>query len=64
MLKVSASPHITSSMTTQKVMLYVIIALLPSLVTGIVMFGIKALILTLVCIAGSVAMEGLCRIIM
>lgn len=64
MLKVSASPHITSSMTTQKVMLYVIIALLPSLVTGIVMFGIKALILALVCIAGSVAMEGLCRIIM
>ena len=29
MLKVSASPHITGNMTTQKIMLLVIIALLP-----------------------------------
>lgn len=64
MLKVSASPHITGNMTTQKIMLLVIIALLPSLLTGIVMFGLKALILSVVCIVGCVAMEAVCRIIM
>ncbi|MBO5383496.1 MAG: RnfABCDGE type electron transport complex subunit D [Ruminococcus sp.] len=64
MLKVSASPHITGNMTTQKIMLLVIIALLPSLLTGIIMFGLKALILSVVCIVGCVAMEAVCRIIM
>lgn len=64
MLKVSASPHITGNMSTQKIMLLVIIALLPSLITGIVMFGVKALILSVACIAGCVVTEALCRIIM
>lgn len=64
MLKVSASPHITSSLTTQKIMLMVIIALLPSLITGVIMFGLHALILSLICIMSAVAFEGVSRIIM
>lgn len=64
MLKISASPHITDSISTRKIMLLVIIALLPSLTVGIVMFGLRALLLTLVCVVASVAFEGICRIIM
>ena len=54
---VSSSPHVRSKDTTGKIMLYVIIALLPTSLFGIYNFGIRALILILVTIASCVASE-------
>lgn len=42
LLTVSPSPHIKNGVTTQKIMLHVLIALLPATIWGIVMFGGKA----------------------
>ena len=54
---VSSSPHVRSKDTTIKIMLYVIMALLPTSLFGIYNFGIRALILILVTIASCVASE-------
>ena len=54
---VSSSPHVRSKDTTSKIMLYVIIALLPTSLFGIYNFGIRALILILATIASCVASE-------
>lgn len=43
-LVVSSSPHIRSGNTTQKIMLDVLIALLPSAIAGVVIFGFRALL--------------------
>ena len=56
---VSTSPHIRSSMSTQKIMLYVILALLPATCFGIWNFGPGALVLVIVCIATCVLSEFL-----
>ena len=44
-MKVSSNPHIRSKMSTQIIMLCVVIALLPTTVFGIYNFGQNALIL-------------------
>ena len=54
---VSSSPHVRSKDTTARIMLYVIIALLPTTLFGIYNFGYRALILILVTIASCVASE-------
>ena len=54
---VSSSPHVRSKDTTKRIMLYVIIALLPTTLFGIYNFGYRALILILVTIASCVASE-------
>ena len=54
---VSSSPHVRSKDTTERIMLYVIIALLPTTLFGIYNFGYRALILILVTIATCVASE-------
>lgn len=56
---VSTSPHIHSKDTTQSIMRDVIIALLPATVAGIVLFGLKALVTILVCVATTVLSEFL-----
>ena len=53
----SSSPHVRSKDTTERIMLYVIIALLPTTLFGIYNFGYRALILILVTIASCVASE-------
>lgn len=58
-LFVEASPHIRSAWTTQKVMLNVIIALCPALIASVVIFGLKALLLTVICCAACVLFEFL-----
>ena len=58
-LIVAPSPHIHSSRTTQNIMLDVIIALVPTLVAATIIFGMKALILSLVCVASCVLFEFL-----
>ena len=54
---VSSSPHVRSKDTTERIMLYIIIALLPTTLFGIYNFGYRALILILVTIASCVASE-------
>lgn len=63
-LTVSASPHIHSSDTVTGIMLDVIIALIPSLIASIVLFGFRSLLVTAVCVACSVLFEYLARKIM
>ncbi|MBR1390597.1 MAG: RnfABCDGE type electron transport complex subunit D [Lachnospiraceae bacterium] len=54
---VSSSPHVRSKDTTGRIMLYVLIALLPATIFGIVNFGYRALVLILVTIASCVCSE-------
>ncbi len=58
-LIVEPSPHIKSAWTTQKVMLNVIIALCPALVASVLIFGLRALVLTVICCASCVLFEWL-----
>lgn len=60
---VEVSPHIKSSTSTQRVMLDVIIALIPALIMSGYIFGMRAIIITLISIAICVAAEYLfCKI--
>lgn len=52
-----------SARTTQKVMLHVIIALIPSIIAATVIFGIRALLLILVTTSTAVVWEALCCIL-
>lgn len=56
---ISSSPHIHSKNSTTRIMLDVIIALIPALVAGTVIFGTRALLVVAVCIASCVALEWL-----
>ncbi len=55
--KVSSNPHIRAAITTNKIMLSVIIALLPTTIFGVVNFGRNALMLVLVTVASAVISE-------
>ncbi len=57
MRRVSVSPHIHSSLSTDKAMLYVLIALLPSAAWGVWAFGVRALIVLLVSVASCTLIE-------
>ena len=48
-LIIEPSPHIKSCVTTQKIMLSVIIALFPALFASVWIFGLRALIMTVIC---------------
>ena len=56
-LLVTASPHITSAVTTRKLMGNVVIALLPCVIASTLIFGIRALVLTAVTTAAGVGVE-------
>ena len=55
--QVSVSPHVRDSITTQKIMLYVIIALLPACIFGVFNFGLHALLILVITPAAAVAAE-------
>ena len=55
--RVSSAPHVRAKDSTDRVMLYVIIALLPASLFGIYNFGFRALLLILITIATCVACE-------
>ena len=57
MLKVSSSPHVRAKDTTDKIMLYVILALLPASLFGVYNFGLRALILIVITILSCMASE-------
>ena len=56
-LKVSVSPHIHSGVTTQKIMLDVIIALMPAAAAGCIIFGIRALFVMMASVSAAVLSE-------
>ncbi len=58
-LTVSASPHIRDRATTGKIMLDVIIALVPAFIASILIFGARAALIVLVCVASCVLSEWL-----
>ena len=58
-LFVSHSPHISSKDTVQSVMLNVAIALIPALLAGCIVFGYRALVVTLICVISCVFFEAL-----
>lgn len=57
LLKVSANPHVRSKTKSSDIMLMVLIALLPASAYGVYHFGIQALVIILVSVAGSVLTE-------
>lgn len=59
MIKVKVSPHIHDSIRTDKAMLYVTIALVPSALWGCVMFGFRAVLVLLLSIGSSILTEYL-----
>ena len=63
-LFVSPSPHRATTMSTARIMLMVILALLPSAVAGCMFFGPRAAAVLAVCVISSVAFEALSRKIM
>ncbi|HIU35870.1 MAG TPA: RnfABCDGE type electron transport complex subunit D [Candidatus Fimenecus excrementigallinarum] len=63
-LTVSASPHKRTADTTRGIMLDVILALVPALVLSVVLFGPRALLVTVVSAAACVLFEFLARKVM
>jgi len=56
-LIVSPAPHIRDKLTTNRIMLDVIIALMPALIIGVWVFGIRAALITCVCVVSCVFFE-------
>ena len=50
-LIVSSSPHFNGKKTTQNIMLDVIIALTPAMIASVILFGFRAMVVILTCIA-------------
>ena len=59
-LTISSSPHIHSKVTTQTIMRDVLIALAPAALGSIWFFGLRALMVLLISVAGCVFFEWLC----
>ncbi len=58
-LTVTSSPHIRSNFRINKIMLDVIIALIPALVVGVVVLGLRALLVAAVSVVSAVGFEAL-----
>ena len=58
-MTVSFSPHIRSAASTNRIMLDVVIALMPAFVASVLIFGPRAALITLVCVAACVLFEAL-----
>ena len=58
-LTVASSPHIRGDFRTSRLMLDVVIALIPTLVAGILSLGLRALLVTLISMAAAVVAEFL-----
>lgn len=61
LLAITSSPHFRSKTTTRNLMLDVLLALLPTLVASVVIFGVRSLLLCAVCIAACMGFEYLYR---
>lgn len=59
-LTVTSSPHIRNKVNTRSIMLDVVIALIPALLAGVWHYGMRALLVSIVCVAAALASEWLC----
>jgi len=64
LLTVSPSPHIRGPENISSIMLDVLLALMPALVWGIYMFGMRALALTAISVLSAVGWEALIQVIL
>ena len=63
-LIVSHSPHTAGNESISRIMLDVIIALVPALIAGCIVFGMRALIVTLTCVLSCTISEYIwCRLL-
>ena len=62
-LTVASSPHIRGNFKTRRIMLDVVLALLPAMIVGICLHGIRSLLVTLVSISSCVGFEWLYSLI-
>ena len=62
-LTVASSPHIRGDFKSSRIMLDVVLALLPAMIVGIWMHGIRALFVTAVAITSSVILEWLYSVV-
>ena len=63
-LIVSSSPHFNGGRTTQNIMLDVIIALCPAMIASVILFGLRAAVVILTCVASCILSEYLSRRVM
>ncbi|HZK19760.1 MAG TPA: RnfABCDGE type electron transport complex subunit D [Treponemataceae bacterium] len=56
---ISSSPHITSRLTTQRVMIAVIFCLLPLVIASVFIFGLSTLYISIVCVLSCIVFEAL-----
>ena len=56
-LTVASSPHIRGDFKTSRIMLDVVLALMPALIAGVIVLGLRAAVVTLVSVAAAVAAE-------
>ena len=63
-LTVASSPHIRGDFRTSRLMLDVVLALIPTLIVGTVVLGIRALFVTLISVAAAVAAECLYNVLL
>ena len=63
-LIVSSSPHLHCGMNTRTIMLDVLIALAPAGIASVWLFGWRALLVELICVASAMAAEVLSRAVM
>lgn len=63
-LTVSSAPHIRGEENTRRIMLDVLVALVPALIAAVILFGLRALVLTAVSAAACVIFELLLCLVM
>ncbi len=63
-LVVSSAPHIVSNVDTTRIMAMVIMALVPSFLVSVYIFGLRVISLTLVCIVSAVFFEWIWNVLM
>ncbi|MBQ8576708.1 MAG: RnfABCDGE type electron transport complex subunit D [Clostridia bacterium] len=63
-LTVSTSPHIKSAVTTRSIMIDVLIALIPSFIWGVYVFGMRAFSIVVISVLASVGFEALYQVLM
>ncbi|MDD6479406.1 MAG: RnfABCDGE type electron transport complex subunit D [Oscillospiraceae bacterium] len=62
-LNISVSPHILCATTTKRIMLDVVIALLPAVIAGTLLFGLRALLVVALCVAVCLLTEFLFNVV-
>ena len=63
-LSVSSSPHLRAAVTTERIMRDVLIALIPCIIAGVCLYGLRTLLVVGVCTLLCIFLEFTCRFVM